>query len=56
MQSVQKEREVKLAGALTVFLDQYVQGDKDSFLKLAMSEAKRLSYTGKLNYLIKHMI
>ncbi|XP_022938787.1 chaperone protein dnaJ 10-like isoform X1 [Cucurbita moschata] len=43
LKAVQKEREEKLAGILEGFLNQYVQGDKDGFLRHAESEAKRLS-------------
>ncbi|XVF39178.1 hypothetical protein PTKIN_Ptkin01aG0014600 [Pterospermum kingtungense] len=45
MLSVQKEREEKLAATLKGFLNQYVQGDKDSFSQQAMSEAQRLAGT-----------
>ncbi|PON40724.1 DNAJ-containing protein, X-domain containing protein, partial [Parasponia andersonii] len=41
--AVQKEREEKLARLLKDFLNQYVQGDKEGFLKRAESEARRLS-------------
>ncbi|XVF39184.1 hypothetical protein PTKIN_Ptkin01aG0015200 [Pterospermum kingtungense] len=43
MQGVQKNREERLAGTLQVLLDQYVNGDKDSFAHQALLEAKRLS-------------
>ncbi|XP_022956381.1 chaperone protein dnaJ 10-like isoform X2 [Cucurbita moschata] len=43
LKAVQKEREEKLARVLEGFLNQYVQGDKDGFLRHAESEAKRLS-------------
>ncbi|CAI0395841.1 unnamed protein product [Linum tenue] len=43
IQGVQKEREEKLARFLRAFLDQYVRGDKDGFVRRAESEAKRLS-------------
>lgn len=46
MKAVQKEREEKLARLLKDFLNQYVQGDKDGFLKRAESEARRLSDAG----------
>ncbi|XVF39177.1 hypothetical protein PTKIN_Ptkin01aG0014500 [Pterospermum kingtungense] len=45
MLSVQKEREEKLAATLKGFLNQHVQGDKDSFLQQAMSEAQRVAGT-----------
>ncbi|XP_022989788.1 chaperone protein dnaJ 10-like isoform X1 [Cucurbita maxima] len=43
LKAVQKEREEKLARVLEGFLNQYVQGDKDGFLRHAESEAKSLS-------------
>ena len=46
MKAVQKEREEKLARMLKDFLNQYVYGDKDGFLKRAESEARRLSDAG----------
>ncbi|KAL7128325.1 hypothetical protein ABFS83_14G308600 [Erythranthe nasuta] len=42
---VQKEREEKLARKLRDFLQQYVRGDKDGFLRQAKSEAERLSHS-----------
>lgn len=46
MKAVQKEREEKLARSLKDFLNQYVQGDKEGFLKRGESEARRLSDAG----------
>ncbi|GMH17143.1 hypothetical protein Nepgr_018984 [Nepenthes gracilis] len=43
LKAVQKEREEKLAKLLKDFLNQYVQGDKEGFLRRAESEARRLS-------------
>ncbi|KAF4402293.1 hypothetical protein G4B88_003214 [Cannabis sativa] len=41
--AVQREREEKLARLLKDFLNQYVRGDKDGFIRHAETEAKRLS-------------
>ncbi|XP_062073170.1 chaperone protein dnaJ 10 isoform X2 [Humulus lupulus] len=43
LKAVQREREEKLARLLKDFLNQYVQGDKEGFIRHAESEAKRLS-------------
>ncbi|KAJ4830363.1 Chaperone protein dnaJ 10 [Turnera subulata] len=43
MRVVQKEREDKLAGILKDRLNQYVQGNKDDFVKHAEAEVSRLS-------------
>ncbi|KAH1114301.1 hypothetical protein J1N35_007679 [Gossypium stocksii] len=45
LKAVQKEREEKLAKSLRDFLNQYVRGDKDGFMRHAESEARRLSDT-----------
>ncbi|EYU23848.1 hypothetical protein MIMGU_mgv1a008798mg [Erythranthe guttata] len=45
LKGVQKEREEKLARKLRDFLQQYVRGDKDGFLRQAKSEAERLSHS-----------
>ncbi|KAF3440129.1 hypothetical protein FNV43_RR18407 [Rhamnella rubrinervis] len=44
LKAVQKEREEKLARTLKDFLNQYVKGDREGFLKRAESEARRLSH------------
>ena len=46
MKAVQREREEKLARLLKDFLNQYVQGDREGFIRRAESEAKRLSDAG----------
>ncbi|KAL1561190.1 Chaperone protein dnaJ 10 [Salvia divinorum] len=43
LKAVQREREEKLAVKLRDFLQQYVSGDKDGFIRKAESEAERLS-------------
>lgn len=43
LKTIQREREEKLAASLKTFIHQYVQGDKDEFVRCAESEAKRLS-------------
>ncbi|GFP80231.1 chaperone protein Dnaj 10 [Phtheirospermum japonicum] len=43
LKAVQREREEKLARKLREFLQQYVHGDKQGFLRRAESEAERLS-------------
>ncbi|KAL5571799.1 hypothetical protein UlMin_021396 [Ulmus minor] len=43
LKAVQREREEKLARSLKDFLNQYVKGDKEGFVKRAESEARRLS-------------
>ncbi|KAM6587284.1 hypothetical protein CsatA_009889 [Cannabis sativa] len=43
LKAVQREREEKLARLLKDFLNQYVRGDKDGFIRHAETEAKRLS-------------
>lgn len=46
IKAVQREREEKLAVKLRDFLNQYVRGDKDGFIRQAESEAERLSRAG----------
>ncbi|KAF5725291.1 chaperone protein dnaJ 10 [Tripterygium wilfordii] len=43
LKAVQEEREEKLARLLKDFLNQYVKGDKEGFLRRAESEARQLS-------------
>ncbi|PIA47505.1 hypothetical protein AQUCO_01400267v1 [Aquilegia coerulea] len=43
LQTIQKEREEKLATILKIFLNQYVRGDKEGFMRHAEYEAERLS-------------
>ncbi|XP_024991735.1 chaperone protein dnaJ 10 [Cynara cardunculus var. scolymus] len=43
LKTIQKEREEKLAGSLKKFIHQYVQGDKEEFIRRAESEAERLA-------------
>lgn len=49
MKAVQREREEKLAQLLRDFLNQYVRGDKEGFIRHADTEAKRLTATGLLS-------
>ncbi|KAK6131077.1 hypothetical protein DH2020_035179 [Rehmannia glutinosa] len=44
LKGVQREREEKLARKLRDFLNQYVHGDKEGFLRQAESEAERMSH------------
>lgn len=46
MQAVQREREEKLARKLRDFVQRYVRGDKEGFVKQAESEAEKLSHAG----------
>ncbi|CAN6475963.1 unnamed protein product [Victoria cruziana] len=43
LKAFQREREMKLAGKLKDFIDQYVEGDKEGFLDRAKTEAERLA-------------
>lgn len=47
-QTVQKEREEKLAQVLKDLLNQYVQGNKEDFVSHAQAEVKRLSSAGNM--------
>jgi hypothetical protein len=49
-QVVQKEREEKLAEILKDRLNQYVQGNKEEFIKHAEAEVARLSNAGKFSF------
>jgi hypothetical protein len=48
LQVVQKEREEKLAEILKDRLNQYVQGNKEEFVRHAEAEVARLSNAGNL--------
>ncbi|KAI3736073.1 hypothetical protein L6452_15605 [Arctium lappa] len=43
LKTIQREREEKLARSLKSFIHQYVQGDKEEFIRRAESEAERLA-------------
>lgn len=43
LKTIQREREEKLATSLKIFIHQYVQGDKEEFIRRAESEAERLA-------------
>ncbi|KAK6115621.1 hypothetical protein DH2020_007890 [Rehmannia glutinosa] len=51
LKGVQREREEKLARKLRDFLNQYVHGDKEGFLRQAESEAERMSHAGAFQLL-----
>lgn len=52
LKAVQREREEKLAWLLRDFINQYVSGDKEGFIRHAETEAKRLTATGSPSLLI----
>ncbi|KAL3846177.1 hypothetical protein ACJIZ3_003580 [Penstemon smallii] len=56
LQTIQKEREKKLACILKDRLNLYVQGNKEEFIRCAEAEVLRLSNVGNVSLILSHYI